>query len=363
MIKLKLQKKTLDKGLLILVILLTLFGVLMVYNASAREAVMDFNDQYYYLKYQLLWAAIGFVLLFVFSLIKYSVWKTIAPLAFFINVILLILVLIPGIGTTVQGARRWLNFGFINIQPAEFIKLTLIIYLATWLKDKRPLGKFLILVSLIFGLIILEPDLGTAVVVSGLAFLIYYASGANLISIFSIGLLGLLSGLAAIFSSDYRKQRLLTFLNPNTDPLGSSYHIRQIVLALSLGGIFGLGLGQSRQKYNYLPEVATDSIFAIIAEELGFIGALAVIGILFIIIYKAFNIAKKAPDRFSQLLASGIAIWISLQIIINLGAMVALIPLTGLPLPFISYGGSSLIMILIAMGILLNISKYQIVKK
>lgn len=362
-VTLKSQETKIDLGLLFLVIGLVLFGVLMVYDASVVEALRDFNDKYYYLKYQLLWAVIGLSLMIFISFINYKFFAKIAPFLFFVNLILLILVLIPGIGTRIKGARRWLNLGIFLFQPTELIKLTFSIYLAVWLSKARSLWKFLFLISIVLFLIIIEPDLGTAVVVITTAFLIYYVSGASLLRLFPIGLIGLASGLLIIFSSPYRKSRLMTFLNPAVDPLGRSYHIRQVLIALGSGGIFGLGLGQSRQKYEYLPEAATDSIFAIIAEEMGFVGAVLVVFVLLLVIYKGFKIAKQAPDLFAKLLACGISIWIGIQTAVNLSAMVVLVPLTGLPLPFISYGGSSLIVMLMAMGILLNISKYRVVKR
>ncbi len=209
----------------------------------------------------------------------------------------------------------------------------------------------------------LEPDLGTAVVLAVTSFLIFFVSGPPVWSIFLVCLLGLASGTGLIFTSEYRRQRLLTFLNPSQDPLGTSYHIRQILIALGSGGIFGVGLGQSRQKYEFLPEVTTDSIFAVIAEEVGFIWAKILILIFLLLIWRGISIAKKAPDEFGRLLALGIISWVGFQTLVNLGSMVALIPLTGVPLPFISYGGSSMVLILTAMGILVNISRQAVVKK
>lgn len=354
---LKKQEKKIDLSLFFLVVGLTCFGVLMVYNASVAGALRDFNDKYYYLKNQALWALLGLGLMMLLSFINYKVFAKAGLILFFVNLILLILVLIPGVGTQIKGARRWLNLGFFSLQPTELIKLTFTIYLASWLSKKRSFLHFLLLIFLVLGLIILEPDLGTAVVVVTTGFLIYFVSGASLFYLFFLALTGFASGFLLIMSSPYRKQRLLTFLNPNMDPLGSSYHVRQIIIALGSGGIFGLGLGQSRQKYQYLPEAATDSIFAIISEELGFVGAGLVVLALLAVVIKGFKIAKSAPDLFAKLLGAGISIWLGIQIVVNLAAMTALVPLTGLPLPFISYGGSSLIVALAGIGILLNISK------
>jgi cell division protein FtsW len=194
-------------------------------------------------------------------------------------------------------------------------------------------------------------------------FLVYLASGAKLTYLIASGILGTLSGLAMILSSDYRKQRVMTFLDPSRDPLGSSYHVMQALIAIGSGGLWGLGLGQSRQKYQFLPQVTTDSIFAIIAEETGFLGASLVIILLFLVVNRALKIAKMAPDNFSRLLSVGVACWIGIQAVVNLAAMLSLLPLTGVPLPFISYGGSSLVMTLTGVGLLLNISRFRLASK
>lgn len=363
MIKLKTQKSRLNKSILLITIILAVFGLLMVYSASANEAIRDFSDKYYYLKYQSQWLLIGLILMMMAIYTPYKLIKKIAPLVFGINIILLILVLIPGVGPVLKGARRWLNFGFFYFQPSELLKITFITYLATWLEKARPFGHFLILLTGVFLLIILEPDLGTAVVISTSALLTYYLSGAGIINLILLGMGVLATGILAIFSSEYRRQRLMTLFNPQADPQGASYHIRQVLIALGSGGLFGLGFGQSRQKFQYLPEATTDSIFAIIAEEIGFVGAAAVIILFIILIIKGFQISLAAPDKFSQILVAGLICYLGLQTIINLGAMVALLPLTGIPLPFISYGGSALVVALIAMGLIINISRYRVLKK
>jgi len=329
----------------------------MVYNASVVEAFRVFRDKYYYLKNQALWLAIGFLIMIFLSRIDYHIFKKISGPIFLANLILLALVLIPGVGTQIKGARRWLNLGFFMLQPSELVKLTFSAYLACWFEKKRRMLHFFFLIILVSGLIILEPDLGTLLVIITNAFLLYFLSGASVLKLGVLGLVSVFMGILLVLSSSYRKSRLLTFLNPTRDPLGSSYHIRQVLIALGAGGFFGLGLGQSRQKYEFLPEATTDSIFAIIAEESGFVGASLLILIFTIITLKGLLISAKAKDKFGQLLAGGISGWIGIQAIINLAAMVALIPLTGLPLPFISYGGSSLIVAFAGVGILLNIAR------
>ena len=369
MFKLKLKslsaqtRKKPDFVLLILVILTALFGVLMVYNASVVEAFQLFSDKYYFLKLQSLWLVLGMVILGLTAFISLPFLKKIAPIALLINILLLIAVLIPGIGSTTYGARRWINIAGFTLQPTELIKLTLTLYLAAWLDKDKPLWPFLVILGVILGLIMLQPDLGTTIVIILTAVSIYFISGAPLMHLSLLGILGLLSGIGLIFLSPYRKERLLTFFNPARDPLGSSYHIQQALIAVGTGGLWGLGLGQSRQKYQFLPQVSTDSIFAIIAEELGFFGAGLVILILFAIVLRAFKIARFSPDNFTKLLSAGIASWLGLQILINISAMLALLPLTGVPLPFISYGGSSLLVTLAGIGLLLNISRFQISPK
>ncbi len=355
----KIPSGPIDKTLLIAVLILVTFGVLMVYDASVIEAFNTFGDKFYFAKLQLCWVIVSLLALSFMSFIPYRKLEKLSPLLFAISLLLLLVVLIPGVSTKVQGARRWLSLGALTIQPAEIVKLTFVMYLSTWLSKRQNFRPFLILSGIVLGLIILEPDLGTAVVIIATGFLVYFLSGAPLAAIAATGVTGLLAGIILALSSAYRRSRLMTFLNPTIDPLGSSYHIRQVLIALGSGGWFGLGLGRSRQKYAYLPEATTDSIFAIIGEELGFIGAAVVILLLLAVIYQGFKIAQSAPDRFGQLLAGGITSWLGLQVLVNLAAMVALVPLTGVPLPFISYGGSSLVASLAGVGILLNISKNQ----
>jgi len=352
-----------DWLLIFLVLGLTIFGVIMVGNASVVEAYRDFGNKFYYFRLQTLWAILGIVAFFVFSFFDYRRLRKLAiPLMIF-SLLSLIVVLIPRIGTKVLGARRWLVLGPLTFQPAELAKLSFVLYLASFLSNKRKLLPFLLILGILLGLIMLEPDLGTAVVLAATSLVVYFVSGAPLLSLALVGAIGILGGVGLIFFSPYRRERLLTFLNPTRDPLGASYHIRQILIAIGSGGWFGVGLGQSRQKYEYLPAVTTDSIFAVIAEELGFIGAAAILAIFLILIWRGMKIAKEAPDEFGRLLAVGITSWIGFQALVNLSAMVALVPLTGVPLPFISYGGSSLVLSLTAMGILVNIAKQRVVKK
>jgi cell division protein FtsW len=351
-----------DVSLLICVILLTLFGLFMIYDSSSFVAFRDFGDKYHYIKDQFVWVMVGFGALTFFSYFNYHKLYNLALPILCIALVLLVLVFIPGIGISLLGAHRWINIGFSSLQPAEFVKLGLAIYLAAWFsnKEKGRLPAFLLLMGLVLGLVIAEPDMGTTIVILSEAFIIYFLSGANMFYFSIIVPLVAFLGYIFIKISPYRAKRLEAFLNIDSSLESSSYHVKQILIALGAGGLTGVGLGNSMQKYAYLPESTTDSIFAIIAEELGFVGAVLLILFFIFIIYRCFRIAVNAKDNFGKLLAGGITTFLAIQAIINLAAQTALVPLTGIPLPFISYGGSSLIIDLAAVGILLNISKQRI---
>lgn len=346
-----------DKPLLFTVLALVVFGVVMVANASVVDATRTFGDELFFAKRQFLRALGGLSLLFLLARVPYRVWNKFALPLLGTTLLLLVFVLIPGLGTQAQGARRWIDLGIIDFQPAELAKFTLCIYFAHLFSRRRAILPFLFALTAVVGLVMFEPDLGTATVIVFFSAVIYFASGAPLTYFLALLPLGLVSAVIFIITSSYRKERLLTFFNPTSDPQGASYHIRQVLIALGSGGLFGLGLGQSRQKYLFLPEPATDSIFAIIGEELGFIGGAVVIALFAYLVWRGFLIATRAKDAFGRLLAVGITAWIGIQAFINLAAMVALVPLTGVPLPFLSYGGSALIFNLAALGILLNISR------
>lgn len=339
-----------------------LFGLLMVYDASAALAIRDFSDKYHFVRDQLRWSVVGAVVFLVASRIDYHRWFRLAVPLLVATLVLLCAVFLPGIGVGALGANRWINVGLFVFQPAELAKLTLVIYLAAWFShtEKGRIGAFLLLVAMIVGLVVAEPDLGTALIILTTAVVVYFLSGSPLWHFLALIPITLISVVALAVASPYRMRRIMTFLSPQTDPLGASYQIRQALLALGSGGLFGIGIGKSRQKYEYLPEANTDSIFAIVGEEIGFLGASVVVALFLFLVWRAFRIARRAPDTFGRYLALGIASWIGIQTAINLSAMVALIPLTGVPLPLISYGGSSLILTLAALGILVNISKQHI---
>lgn len=352
------QSKSIDKNLFILVLGMVILGLIAVADVSIPQALNMTGDKFYFLKQQLVWSAIGVVVLIITSKIHYSIWEKLAIPFFAVSVVLLLVVLLPAFGFSALGARRWIPLGFFSLQPSELIKLALLIYLAKVAsKNKGPLSYF-IPFALVAGLIMLQPDLGTTLVVSFIGLSQIFVSGVNIFYFIGSLIVGGLAVAGLIVFSPYRRDRLLTFLEMSRDPFGTSYHIRQILLALGSGGIFGVGLGASRQKYLFLPEASTDSIFAVIAEELGLIGALAIIFLFGYFIFKGMKIAQRAPDKFSQILAVGIVSWIGGQAFLNIASMVALVPLTGIPLPFFSYGGSSLVMTMASCGILLSISRY-----
>jgi len=357
-----------DKTLFTIVMILLIFGLVMISSAGVIYSETRFADAYYFFQRQLIYGVVpGLLALFVCSRIDYHFWKKISVIFFFASIIFLVLVFVPGVGTKVYGASRWIFLGPFSFQPSEMAKLSIIIYLAAWLESR---GKhrikdffegflpFLGIMGLMGLLIMKQPDTGTLGVIVLTSIAIFFVAGASFKHIASIGGLGLLFLWILIKIEPYRFNRILAFLDPRSDPQGIGYQINQALLAIGTGGIFGVGLGQSRQKFNYLPEPVGDSIFAIIGEELGLIGATALIILFVLLAMRGIKIAKNAPDVFGKLLAVDIIMWIVFQAFINISANIALVPLTGIPLPFISYGGTSLVFLMAGIGILLNISKH-----
>ena len=344
--------------LLLAGILVACFGLVAIYDASVIDAFRTFGDKFHYVKQQAVWICIGVVAALVTSSFPTAFLKKYAHIFYSATLFLVVIVLIPGIGSKYLGARRWIDIGITVIQPSELLKIGLVIYLAKWLETERTLKQFLAFIGLNIILVMLEPDLGTSIIIIGTSFMMYYLSGAKIKDIATFCAVLLLAIGALILVSPYRVNRLKTFLDPTTDPLGSSYHMNQILYGLGSGGLNGVGLGKSRQKYAYLPEATTDSIFVIIAEEFGFLGSSILIAVLVGLLLFSFKVAMNVTDKFDKLLASSISLLFLIQIFVNLSSMVALVPLTGVPLPFISYGGSSLVTNFIALGLLINIAKH-----
>lgn len=353
------SKNVIDKPLLWLTVLLSVIGILAVSDASAPQALAVFGNPYYFARQQVIWSILGFLGLIVASNIHYTYWKKIGFVVAGVTVALLIAVLVPGIGNRVLGARRWINLGPMALQPSEVAKFALAIVMAKLIDEKYPYKYGIAAIVIASGLVMLQPDLGTTIVIAGVGFVQLFVGGMQLSHLILTGVAGALSAGVLILTSGYRRARLLTFFESSSDPLGNSYHMRQILIALGSGGLFGVGIGQSRQKHLFLPESASDSIFAVIAEETGFIGSLVIVALLLFFVLRVLRVAKYAPDNFSKMLASGIAFWFAIQMFLNLSSVAAVTPLTGIPLPFFSYGGSSLVMILFATGIILNISRYS----
>ena len=357
-----------DRVLFGVVGILTLVGVLMIASAGIVYAEVRFGDPYFFFKRQLLGVALGFIGLFAFSYVDYHLYRKWALVIFGGALFFLLLVLLPGVGTEAYGANRWIGIGPLSFQPAEFMKLALILYVAAWCAGKgkkiitdfqEGLLAFLFIVGLACVLVLAQPDVGTTAMLGLIAVGIFYLAGARLSHIFTIGGLALVALGGLVVAAPYRMARFTTFLHPEKDLQGIGYQVQQALIAIGSGGILGVGLGHSQQKALYLPEPVGDSIYAIIAEELGMIGTIGVILLFLILIWRGLKIAKEAPDVFGRLVAGGITIWIGAQAIMNMAAIIALMPLTGIPLPFVSYGGTSIMFTLSAVGILLNISKQK----
>lgn len=355
-----------DQILTITIFALIVFGLVMISSAGVAVSQYRFNDGYYFFKHQLFYGVLpGLLLMYLAQKIDYRIWKKFAFFLFAANLFFLVLVFIPGLGLKFQGASRWIQLGPFSFQPSEMLKLTMILYLAAWLEGKKDLRTdffegfvpFLAIIGVVSFLIMKQPDMGTLGVIVLVAMCVYFLSGAKTSHIAAMIGGGVVAFLALVKFESYRMNRLLVFLHPELDPRGIGYQINQALLAIGSGGIFGLGLGHSRQKFNYLPEPVGDSIFAIICEEIGLIGAVILILLFLVFAMRGFKIAKNAPDMFGRLVAVGITSWIIFQTLINISAISGLIPLTGVTLPFVSYGGTSLIFSMIGVGILLNISK------
>lgn len=358
-----------DFVLLGLILGLTAFGVVMLASASGPLGLARFGDAYYFVKHQLLYGVLpGVVALFVMMRIPYRAWKRASLPLLIVSIVLLLLVFIPGIRAEFGTARSWIQLGPFSMQPSEVVKLTFLLYLAAWLEGRGEHGvrdwrtgfmPFLIALGAVMALLILQPDTGSMSIIVIESLVVYFVAGAAWGHLFLIGGAGL--GLLALLIklSPYRAARLMTFLHPELDPQGIGYHVNQALLAAGSGGLWGLGLGHSRQKFEYLPEVQGDSIFAVMAEELGFLFSVAFVILFILLLWRGLRIVREAPDQFGTFVGVGILAWIVFQALLNIGAMLGVTPLTGVPLPFVSYGGTALVTVLAASGVLLNISKHR----
>ncbi len=356
-----------DYIFLIIILILLFVGLLMLASAGAPVGYQKFKDTYFFVKKQLFYGIIpGLIVGLFFYKVPYYFWKKWASFMLYISIVLLILVFVPGLSVKYGTAKSWIHiFGF-SFQPSELVKLTFLIYLAAWI-DSR--GKdiirnfyqgflpFIFTLSIIMFLILMQPDMGTMLIIVAEVLVVYFVAGGNLVHFALIGISGAVLLYFLIISSPYRVNRFMTFLHPELDPLGIGYHINQAFLAIGTGGLFGRGYGNSIQKFRYLPEVTADSIFAVSAEELGFVFSLFLVSLFLLLFIRGLKIAKKTKDTFGQLLVIGIVSWFVIQAFVNIGAMVGLLPLTGVPLPFISAGGSSMLVNLASVGLILNISK------
>ena len=352
-----------DLVIMMMAIALTCFGVVMVYSASSVMAANRYHDGFYFLKRQGVFAMLGFGVMIGTMQVDYHFWRRMAVPALFGCIALLVLVLVPGIGGKAGGASRWLKLPGFNLQPSEMAKLALIMYMAYSLDRKQDKVKnfkqgivpYMLVLALLIGCMVMQPDLGGALTLVSVAMTMLFAAGMRLSHIISMIVLAM-PLLAFKLSRGYHGERMKIWLNPWIDPQGKGFQIIQSLLALGTGGVFGQGLGQGKQKLFYLPEAHTDFILSVVGEELGFLGIFVIIGMFFLLVQRAMRVAVAAPDTFGRFLALGIAVLFGIEATVNMGVVTGLLPTKGLALPFISYGGSSLLISLFAVGILLNIS-------
>ena len=352
-------------ALLAVVVVLNLIGLVMVLSASSVSALHDYGSSWLYFNRQAMWTVFGFVALFVTLRVDYHVWRKLTPLALLIGFALLVVVLLPGVGLTVNGSRSWLGHGAWRMQPAELMKLALLLYTADLLarradrmgEVRATLWPALIVLGATGVLLMMQPDLGTAIVTVAIVMGILFIAGTPLAPLAAATALMAAAATFLTMSTPYRRARVLAFLHPSEDPLNRGWQTLQSLVGIASGGLAGVGLGASRAKWGFLPEAHTDFIFAIIGEELGFAGCLVVVGLFVSFGVLGLQSARRAPDRYGMLVAAGVTIWVLVQAFVNMGAVVGLLPITGLPLPFVSFGGSALITTMAATGLLLNIAR------
>ena len=366
MLKFPLTERRPDITLLFVTLILITFGTVMIYSSSSLIAAERFGDGYYFLKKQILFVFMGLGVMMIMSKIPYYYLRKVAYLSILLSVVLLSLLLITQLGISVSGATRWLTLGVFSFQVTELVKVSLVLFLAHFLTRKEDYIKELargflaplLITSLIVYLVLLQPDFGTAVIMAMLLILMFYLAGSRILHLIGLVTLLIPAGFMLVVYKGYRLERFMSFLDPWKDPANSGFQIIQSLLSFGSGGVLGVGIGDGMQKLFYLPEPHTDFILSVIAEESGFIGVMIIIFLFVILVFKGFVISYKAPDLFGTLLASGLTTIIVLEAFINMAAVMGLIPTKGLVLPFLSYGGTSLIMSMATVGVLLNISSY-----
>lgn len=360
------MRRHVDYPLLTIILILTVAGLLIIASASVVLSQDNFGTPYYYVLHHALAVLVGLAVMAVAQFIPYKFWKRLALPLLILSLLLVAAVFVPQLGAKFGGATRWLRVGPVTIQPSEILKLSLILYLANWLDARK--GRvggitssfipFLAIMGFVGFLLVQQRDIGTLLVIGGSAVILYFIGGGKVSQIIAFVLLAAAGMFIVVRIAPYRFNRLLVFFNPGLDPQGIGYHINQALIAIGSGGFWGRGFGQSIQKFNYLPEPIGDSIFAIVVEEFGFIGGLAVGLLFFIFFFRSIIIVRRTPDFFGKLVVTGITSLITLQAFINMAAISGLLPLTGIPLPFISYGGTSIVLTLTMVGIALNISRH-----
>ncbi len=359
------HRVAMDHTILFVTLTLALVGLVMVFSASAIVAGNRFHDPEFFLKRQVAWLGFGFLLMHLTSRIDYQLWRKLSIPILVCMVMLLIMVLVPGLGVAAKGARRWLRAGPVSVQPAEMVKLVAVVYLASYLSKKSDkitsfkggLIPALIVIGLLSGLVLLEPDLGTVVVIGLVTVSLLFLGGARVTHLLGLGLCAIPAVLILVLSSSYRRQRLMTFLAPWKDASDAGFQITQSFLAFGSGGPFGVGLGEGKQKLFFLPEAHTDFVLALVGEELGLAGTATVILLFALFVWRGFLISARARMPFGKFLGLGITLLIGLQALVNAAVVTGLVPTKGLTLPFVSYGGSSLVVSFIGVGMLLSISR------
>ena len=345
---------------------LVVVGLVMILSASSVQSFATTGSSFMYFQRQLVWAAIGVVTFIVFARLDYKILRKVSYVLLPLCVLMLIAVMIPGIGITVGGSARWVGLGPLAFQPSEAAKLAMILFVAeVYTRKKEHVFEefshtalpFLPALGIVVLLVMAQPDLGTTMLISFISLGMLFVAGAPLRYIVPIGVTGAVLAVGAALAAPYRRARVLAFLDPWADPLNTGYHTIQSLIAVGSGGWFGVGLGASRQKWMYVPNAHTDFIFAILGEEMGLFGTLTIVGLFAFIGYLGVKTAQRAPDRFGMLVASGITIWITVQALVNMGAVTGSLPVTGVPLPLVSFGGTSLVICLAGMGVLVNIAR------